>query len=272
MSGVHPVAAPPRSRGAPGPGLRESILGVVLGWVARLWLATLRVELDVHPTLAERSDVPWVLAFFHGTQWPLLAWRRRRATLVLVSHSRDGAIQARALGRLGFVVERGSSSRGGARGLAAIVRRLRAGDLDAAFAVDGPRGPYGVVKPGAALAAARSGGVLVPMGSAARHARIFGRAWDRFVLAWPFSRVSVVLGAPLPPGSGDVGATLRAAIEAANARAAVMVARSEPGMVPYEVPPDPINDANRVNHALARSVQPDASSAGSSPSLRLESR
>ena len=173
------------------------MLGTLLGWVAHVWIATLRVQLEVHPDLAGHGSQPWILVFFHGTQWPLLAWKRRRPTMVMVSHSSDGAIQARALGHLGFLVVRGSSSRGGARGLATMVRRVRRGDVDAAFAVDGPRGPYGTVKPGAALAASRAGAVLVPMGSAIRRGVTFARAWDRFALAWPFSTVSVVLGAPV---------------------------------------------------------------------------
>lgn len=196
------------------------ILGHVLGHVARLWLATLRVHLVVHPELARRADVPWVLSFFHGTQWPLLAWRRRRPTLVMVSHSSDGTMQARALGLLGFSVVRGSSSRGGARALSAIVRRMRRRDVDAAFAVDGPRGPYGAVKPGAALAAARAGGVLVPMGSAVERGKTFDRAWDRFVLAWPFTRVAVVLGAPLEGEQANDPAQLGEAIRHANRTAA----------------------------------------------------
>jgi lysophospholipid acyltransferase (LPLAT)-like uncharacterized protein len=68
--------------------MMRALLGVLLGVVARLWLATLRLELEVHPEL-ERVKGPWVLSFFHGTQWPLLAWRRRRPTLVMVSHSAD---------------------------------------------------------------------------------------------------------------------------------------------------------------------------------------
>lgn len=194
---------------------RAAVLGTILGLVARLWLATLRVRVEVHPDLARYAGVPWVLSFFHGTQWPLLAWRRRRPTMVMVSHSADGALQARALGLLGFLVVRGSSSRGGARGLAAIVRRMRREPVDAAFAVDGPRGPYGVVKPGAALAAQRAGGILVPMGSAVQGGKTFSRAWDRFVLAWPFSQVSVVLGAPVR--ACDVGGTPAEPAELAEA-------------------------------------------------------
>ncbi len=63
----------------------RALLGILLGLVARLWLATLRVRLVLHPGLEHVRDRPWVLAFWHGTQWPLLAWRRRRRTVVMVS-------------------------------------------------------------------------------------------------------------------------------------------------------------------------------------------
>lgn len=196
----------------------RAILGTLLGIVARLWLWTLRVELEVHPALAAAGDRPWVLAFFHGKQWPLLAWKRRRATAVMVSLSRDGELQSGALGHLGFTVVRGSSSRGGARGLAALVRLLRTKQHDAAFAVDGPRGPYGVAKPGLVLAARRAGAVIVPMGSAIASGKVFERAWDRFALAWPLSRVSVVLGAPIEPQAGldAVQASIRSANDTAE--------------------------------------------------------
>jgi len=196
--------------------MARAVLGFCLGIVARLWLMTLRLELVIDPALeASALDTcqerrPWVLAFLHGKQWPLLAWQRRR-------------IQSAALSMLGFTVVRGSSSNGGARGLATLVRRLRTGTHDAAFAVDGPRGPYGVPKPGVLLAARAAGAVIVPMGSAIVGGKIFARAWDRFALAWPFARVSVVLGAPIEPadlGSDEVGVgKLATAIASANAAA-----------------------------------------------------
>lgn len=218
----------------------RALLGYLLGALARLWLMTLRLELHVHPSLAAvaTDERPWVLAFFHGKQWPLLAWKRRRPTVVLVSLSKDGDIQTRALSTLGFTIVRGSSSRGGARGLAAIVRRLKAGGHDAAFAVDGPRGPYGVAKPGVLLAARAAGALVVPMGSAVRGAKIFARAWDRFELAWPFSRVSVVLDAPVELTDGDPGdeltvGKLATSISAANAAAEVMLAAPRRHMIRF---------------------------------------
>ncbi len=200
--------------------MTRALLGIALGLVARAWLATLRMRLEVHPALAsnDRGERAWVLSFFHGRQWPLLAWKRRRRTVVMVSLSSDGAMQARALGVLGFSVVRGSSSRGGARGLAALVRRLRRGTCDAAFAVDGPRGPHEVAKEGALVAARAAGALLVPMGAAIVHGHHFRRAWDRFQLAAPFSRVAVVLGAPLDPQTTGIE-VLGDAIRDANVRA-----------------------------------------------------
>jgi lysophospholipid acyltransferase (LPLAT)-like uncharacterized protein len=221
----------------------RAILGVVLGVIARVWLATLRVRLVVHPALAAVKDRPWVLAFWHGTQWPLLAsvprrrwwrgagalntwWARRRHTVVLVSLSRDGAMQARALAVQGLRVVRGSSSRGGARGLAALVRAMKRERADAAFAVDGPRGPRGVVKAGAVVAARATGAVLVPAAGVVRRGVVLRRAWDAFAIAWPFTRVEVALGAPIEPGdarrdpSCDVRCDVELALERLNAELA----------------------------------------------------
>ncbi len=207
----------------------SAALGILLGLVARLWLATLRVRVVAAPELAH-LDAPWVLCFFHGTQFPLLAWRRRRPTAVMVSLSRDGAIQAKAMSSLGMRVVRGSSSRGGARGLAGVVRELKRG-ADAAFAVDGPRGPYGEAKAGALLAARAAEGVLVPMGSASAHAHVFSRAWDRFALPWPFTSVVVVLGAPLPATATT--AELAASVARANEQAQGNLAASARNMLTW---------------------------------------
>jgi lysophospholipid acyltransferase (LPLAT)-like uncharacterized protein len=181
--------------------LARRALGLVLGLVARLWLATLRLTLVLDPALRLDDPRPFVYAFWHGQQFALMRWRMRGRTAALVSRSRDGELVATALARIGVASERGSSSRGGAAGLRAIVRRLRGG-LDAAFALDGPRGPARVVRSdgrgvGAALAARLGGGVVVPFASACARCRVFARAWDRFELPLPFTRVAVVVGAPM---------------------------------------------------------------------------
>jgi hypothetical protein len=194
-------------------------LGVVLGVLVAIWVRTLRVTLRVAPELDPGEQRPLVLAFWHGQQLPLLAWPRRRRLSVLVSWSSDGELQAGVMRALGMDVVRGSSSRGGAAGLAALIKRLLGGGRDAAFAVDGPRGPVRRAKPGAARAAELAGGVLVPMACACERVRTLTRAWDQFELPLPFSRVAIVLGAPIEPGP-NVDQRLETALERGRAEAA----------------------------------------------------
>lgn len=194
------------------------LFGRLLGMLLRAWSLSWRVRiLQDAPVLGSRE--PMVLCFWHGAQMPLLGYRRRRRTAVLVSWSDDGMIQAGVLGALGMAVVRGSSSRGASAGLRGIVRHLRRGH-DAAFAVDGPRGPLHVAQPGAAAAAELASARLIPMAAAARPCLVLGRTWDRFWLVPPFSRVTVAFGPPIDPAEARRDpALIETAIEAARVRA-----------------------------------------------------
>jgi lysophospholipid acyltransferase (LPLAT)-like uncharacterized protein len=172
------------------------LLGFFLGCLVRVLSFTWRVTFVVPEGLFARQE-PLVFAFWHGKQLALQAVRLRRPALAMVSHSKDGRIQASALGLLGFRVIRGSSSRGGATGAKRMLRELEAGALDAVFAVDGPRGPRERAKPGAAHVASASHGILCPVGSASSARIVLRRAWDNFELPLPFARVAVVVGEPV---------------------------------------------------------------------------
>jgi lysophospholipid acyltransferase (LPLAT)-like uncharacterized protein len=202
---------------APSPGGSARSLRRVLGWIlgslVALWVRTLRVVVEVEPGAADVRRT--VYAFFHGQQMLLLGALRGRAVAVMVSHSKDGELQTGVLSRLGLGVVRGSSSRGGARALGRLVRVLRGGE-DVAFAVDGPRGPARVAKPGAAFAAEASGAELRPVAAAASHVVVLGGTWDGFEVPLPFARVVVVVGAPVSVGRGEAVA---ARIEEARLRA-----------------------------------------------------
>jgi len=141
-------------------------------------------------------------AFWHGHQFPLVHTWRRRGVAILTSLSRDGTLQSLVLGGLGYYIIRGSASRGAVRGLVGIIRTVKEG-RDCAFAVDGPRGPYHEVKPGVLFTAQKTGSAIVPITCSVRRARIFTRAWDRYILPWPLTRVVVAYGEslPVPPGT-----------------------------------------------------------------------
>lgn len=203
-------------------------LGLILGLVVRAWIASLRLTLIVDPALAPHEGAargprrPHALAFWHGQQFALLRWARFQRMVALVSRSQDGELVAASLSLLGIRTARGSSSRGGAAALKGVVRALRGG-LDAAFAVDGPRGPARVVRGDGAMIAARlAGGVVVPMAAACARCHVFARAWDRFELPLPFTRVAVALGPPIEPADATAEAVARAIDRARAAAEAIL--------------------------------------------------
>jgi len=183
-----------------------SILAFLASLLIRVLRLTWRIEL-VGPA-PPYDHGPIVFCFWHGRQAGLLAHPRPRRVTVLTSMSRDGELQARILTHLGFVVHRGSSSRKGADGLKAVITELNNG-ADAAFAVDGPRGPLHEVKPGAMTAASITGATAVPITTRASRAWVFEKAWDRYQLPKPFARVEIVRGEPIT-GPADPSALRRA--------------------------------------------------------------
>jgi len=202
-----------------------ALIARVLVVIVRLWVRTLRPRvLGPQPP----TDRPLVFVFHHGRQMGLLRYPRPERTAVLTSLSRDGALQARVLGALGFQVVRGSSSRHGAAGLKGMVEAVRSGAA-AAVAVDGPRGPRGEVKPGALFIARASGGVVVPVTTSAAWSIRLSGSWDRFVLPLPWSRMLVLRGEPVEVPRGEdehleeARARLQRDLEALTTRADAMI-------------------------------------------------
>ena len=151
-----------------------------------------------------------VYAVWHGSLLPAL-WRHRGEPMtLLISDHTDGSRLASAVEAWGYEVVRGSTTRGGARGLRGLLRALRAGG-NIAVTPDGPRGPARVAKPGAVAAAQRTGALIVPMGAAASSAWR-ARSWDGLIVPRPFARVRVVYEEPFAVGPDD------AAFEAGMAR------------------------------------------------------
>lgn len=200
--------------------MRRRLLAAGLAAVVRVWLLTLRVQ-----RLGPPLQGPGVAAFWHGDQLPLLAIRPPQA-VAPISRSRDGRLQAQVMGWFGVGDVPGSSSKGALSAARGLMRAVRRGGV-ALMAVDGPRGPARVAKPGAAWLASRLGVSLWPVAVAARGRRL-SRAWDGFLLPRPFSRVCIVVGDPVrcPPSAGpDALAALTAdALQAAQARAESLLA------------------------------------------------
>ncbi len=134
-------------------------------------------------------------ALWHRQLLMLTLRHRDEGIAVMVSRSRDGEIAARIAAGLGYLPVRGSSSRGGGAALREMVAAAERG-TSLALTVDGPRGPAGVCKPGAALIASRWGGPVVATAAVARRAWTLA-SWDRFVIPRPGSEVFLAYGEPV---------------------------------------------------------------------------
>jgi len=119
---------------------------------------------------------------------------RSRGIAVLVSHSRDGELIARALQKCGFSTVRGSSSRGGPEAMTEMTVRLENEQgLLLGIVVDGPRGPRHIVKPGIIALAKRTGLSIAPIRCRAKRNIVF-KSWDRTRLPLPFNRLLFLCG------------------------------------------------------------------------------
>jgi hypothetical protein len=159
--------------------------------------STLRFEVegdDPRTAIWGSGHTP-IFAIWHDRIFASTYYMRNDGIVVLTSKSFDGEYIARFLTKFGFGTVRGSSSRGGVRGMVEMIRLIRAG-LPMAFTVDGPRGPRYEVKSGPVVLAKKTGNPIVPFVIECERAwRV--KSWDRLQIPKPFSRARVLYTEPV---------------------------------------------------------------------------
>ena len=147
-----------------------------------------------------------IFAFWHRGLVALSWWARGRKIAILSGTNFDAQWAAYVTLRFGLRRVLGSSSRGGLRGIVAMARSMAEG-YDAAFTADGPRGPRYIAKPGPVLLARRAGGPIICVHAFCEKAHTLEKAWDRFQVPRPFSRVALIFGPPIEvPAGADADA------------------------------------------------------------------
>lgn len=195
-------------------------------WLARLTNGTLRRKIKneelIDELQAEGKTV--IFAFWHGHLWfPVYYWQDR-GYVGLASESRDGEYISRILRRFGWQVVRGSTSRGGARSIIKLIRRLQKGKA-VVITPDGPTGPRHEVKSGVVYLAQKTESAIVPVGISFSRRKVFS-SWDKFELPWPFAKAGLVYGSPIQvteeltaPVKEKYQGVVKEALEAANREA-----------------------------------------------------
>ncbi len=141
----------------------------------------------------------YIFALWHGRLllgapvWLKLKRFGAKVTMLSSSH-KDGRLIAAACKLLGFWVVFGSSTRGGSEALRGLVGAAKSGS-HLFLTPDGPKGPKHVAKGGVIAAARLTGLPIVPIGLSA-HGKAL-KSWDGFLAIRPFTKIHVVLGAPM---------------------------------------------------------------------------
>lgn len=161
--------------------------------LSRTWRIKEYGPKEVLCSFVQKERQPCLYAHWHGDELVLVGYYSYRKLAVLASLSKDGTIMANTLRLLGYRVFRGSSSRGGARGLIGLIRAVKE-NSQASLAVDGPKGPIYEVKPGIVELALRTGKPIVPVRTKAASAWYIPKAWNKSYLPKPFSSVQVKYG------------------------------------------------------------------------------
>ena len=157
----------------------------------RILRGTVRLA-EYTPHDAER-DQPAILACLHRDILPTIMHVRPMRPTLLVSGSPDGDILIRTLGHRYYRFVRGATGEDGKRAFVQLRRELDAG-RSIGLAVDGPKGPFGVINEGVLQLSRLSGRPIIPL--RAEPVRwVALDTWDRTVVPFLFSRVVMRCGA-----------------------------------------------------------------------------
>ncbi len=168
-----------------------------------LWFRTCRPVLlkeDLHREFF-LSQRPFIGATWHRAAIYACYYFGPFHPITLFSESPDGEYLARFAQRCGMIPVRGSSTRGGEKGLIRILRLLRQGNRICATVLDGPQGPRYQAKPGLLWIAKKTGLPVLPLIWSSNGALTLERTWDKTMIPRPFSKVVIHYGPPLqvPP-------------------------------------------------------------------------
>ena len=167
-------------------------------WYIRLVRATTRWDIvrGEIPRAYWDADDAFILAFWHGRLLMMPhCWDQTKPIHMLISQHRDGRLIADTVAHFGIETVSGSSSKGGASALRAMVKHLKAGEC-VGITPDGPRGPRMRASEGIVGVARLSGLPVIPATFSVSCGKNLG-SWDRFLVAWPFGRGVVVWGEPI---------------------------------------------------------------------------
>ena len=165
------------------------VVWALLWIVSRTWRFEVIAEEGVTPVPFGEETGAEIYCIWHQCVLPCTVYYRHTHAVILISQSFDGELITRILRLFGYDAVRGSSSRGGRKGLLGLKEVLESGK-PAIFTADGPRGPIYQTKMGPILLSQMIESPIGAFHMEPEHAWIM-RSWDRFLIPKPFTRIVV---------------------------------------------------------------------------------
>jgi lysophospholipid acyltransferase (LPLAT)-like uncharacterized protein len=160
--------------------------------VGRTWRFEVIAEEGVTPAFHGFDPGRHIFCFWHQCVLPCAYYFRSTHATILISQSFDGELITRTLALFGFQAVRGSSSRGGSRGILGLEQVLDRSE-PAIFTADGPRGPIYQSKMGPIKLAQLTGAPIGCFHLEPKSAWV-AKSWDRFLIPMPFTKIVVSWG------------------------------------------------------------------------------
>ena len=159
-----------------------------------LLVKTVRMRLTGFDALrAEiKAGLTPVIGCTHGSMLGCLISCDEIPGAIMASLSKDGELISALLGRRGFHMVRGSSSKGGKAALIELLTTLKPG-RSIGITFDGPRGPALKPKAGIAICALNATGSMFFIQTLPESRYLWKklRSWDRFHLLFPFCKLRI---------------------------------------------------------------------------------
>ncbi len=193
------------------PSLRARLLALAYSLLLRLQLLLWRKAVHGLDRLDDLLETrrPVLVVFWHGKYTPLFALLRGRRAVIFTSRSFRGDVIAQICRHFGYtpVQLRDHGRNRSLERMRGALEAVRETGPVCGIAVDGPLGPYHVVKRGPVLLASELDFLILPVTFAALRSRVDAGRWDRFEVPSPGTRVVFLVGEAMevPPGLAEAG-------------------------------------------------------------------
>lgn len=178
--------------------IKYFLVGVFGSILLRLLFCTIRIR-EIPDALSQkykRQGKCMIYAFWHAHILVPSYVGRSLGAKVLISQHRDGEYIAQVVQWLGNDMARGSTTRGGARALLSMIKKVKEEKVSLAITPDGPKGPRFVVQSGVIMLGQKTCYPIVPV--MVHHSKCWELpSWDRFCIPKPFSKVVLIYGDPI---------------------------------------------------------------------------